>query len=336
MLFSTEVLKGEIQRLCGAYGISLQDSEVLADVLLEAELEGLSGHGLSRLPIYLGQIAAGGLKAKPQMKLRRLSPCVLLLNADLSIGPVAGNRAVMELLQVSRESGIGAIAVRNAGHVGALSYYVKQLATRNHVAVAMANTPSAMAAWGGKRPLLGTNPIAFAVPASPEPVVVDLALSVASRGSILTAARQNTDIPGNWAVDARGMPTTDPHEALRGALLPAGAAKGYALAVMVEILAGVLAGDILSSELPFPWDEPHRPSVPGLFIFALDGDLFPNAPARLEELVRQIERNGGRVPGSRRRLLREERKTRGIPLSEELCARLRECGMNLHPIESHR
>lgn len=330
MRFPIELLDREIRRICQEHGVSLSDARTLADVLLEAELEGLSGHGLSRLPVYLSQIQAGGLKARPNLKVRRLATGVLLLDAAQSLGPVAASRAVKELKEPAREAGVAAIAVRNGGHIGALSYYVKRLATDNFVTLAMANTPKAMAPWGGEKPLLGTNPIAFAAPASPEPCVVDLALSVTSRGNILSAARQNKEIPEGWAVDAHGNPTRDPHEALGGGLLPAGGAKGYALAVMVEVLAGVFAGGLLSSELPFPWDQPDRRSFPGFFMLALDASLFPGAPARLEELTKQVESYGGRLPGSRRLRLREDRRSGGIPLSEELCERLRDIGMNLN------
>ncbi|MEM2001799.1 MAG: Ldh family oxidoreductase, partial [Candidatus Methanomethylicaceae archaeon] len=274
-------------------GLPEEGARAFADILLEAELEGLRSHGLARLPIYTAQLERGGLNPRPQMRLSRVRPSLLLLEADGAPGPWAGLRAVEALVPVVQDQGIAAIAVRDAGHVGPLGPYVRRLAQAGLIGMAFANTPPALAPG----PVLGTNPLALAAPMEPEPLVVDLALSVVSRGKILEHALQGKPIPEGWAVNCEGLPTTDPKAALDGALLPIGGHKGIALAILVEVLAGVQAGRVLSVDVPFPWKNPERPVYPGLFLVGvapLDIEGLKDMLCRLEGFLVNA---GGRLPG---------------------------------------
>jgi len=183
------------------------------------------------------------------------------------------------------------------------------------VGLAFANTPSALAPG----PVLGTNPIALAAPMEPEPLVVDLALSVASRGKVLERAQRGEPIPEGWAVDREGRPTTDPKAALEGALLPIGGGKGLALAVLVEVLAGALAGGVLGLDLPLPWERPEAPSYPGLLLLALDPEeMTASLSSALWRLRERLVGAGGRLPGERRQGIRARLMQEGIQLPREL------------------
>ena len=193
-----------------------------------------------------------------------------------------------------------------------------------------ANSPPALAPTGGVKPVLGTNPIALAAPTEDGSVVVDLALGVAARGKILAARDRREVIPDDWAVDDRGEPTTDPEAALRGALLPIGGPKGYALAMMVEILAGF--GGLISSQIPMPWIEPERPSTPGLFLIGLAPDRFgarEDYDRRMGALVKSVRDAGGRLPGDRRRAASTVATDEGLDIDEALLSQMVDAGLRL-------
>lgn len=299
-------------------GLPEEGARAFADILLEAELEGLRSHGLARLPIYTAQLERGGLNPRPQMRLSRVRPSLLLLEADGAPGPWAGLRAVEALVPVVQDQGIAAIAVRDAGHVGPLGPYVRRLAQAGLIGMAFANTPPALAPG----PVLGTNPIAFSTPMQPEPMVVDLALSVVSRGKILEHLYRGEPIPEGWALDRQGRPTTDPKAALEGVLVPIGGTKGFALAVMVEVLAGILAGDVLGLDLELPWVRPEMRLGPGFLLMALDGGaLSSRYQELLQRLAAALEEAGSRLPGKRRREARTMTTTLGIEVPEGVLGR---------------
>ncbi|MCS7195094.1 MAG: Ldh family oxidoreductase [Meiothermus sp.] len=306
-------------------GLSEEHAHSMAVVLLEAELEGNSGHGLSRIPQYTAQLQAGGLNPRPTLRLEQPRPALQVLKADGAPGPVAGLYAVEALLPLARRQGAAALAVQGAGHAGALSAYVGRLARSGLVGLAFANTPPAIAPG----PVLGTNPIALGAPAEPYPVVVDTSVSVVARGKIIAAAKRGESIPLGWAVDRGGQPTTNPQAALEGSLVPIGGGKGYALAVLVEVLAGVLAGGVLSPELPLPWTSPEAAAKPGLLLVGLEPSVFPGYAARMTRLVEALEAAGGRIPGWRRVASREKALREGVPVGEGLLEELARLGLHL-------
>lgn len=307
-------------------GLSLDHAEGLAEVILEAELEGNVGHGLTRVAQYTSQLQAGGLNAKPQMRLERTKPGVAILHADGAPGPVAGLLAVHALAQMTQEQGSAALAVRGAGHTGVLSAYVGRLAQQGLVGLAFANTPPAIAPG----PVLGTNPIALGAPAEPQPIIIDTSISVVARGKIIAAAKKGEPIPVGWALDKAGQPTTDAQAALEGSLLPIGEGKGFALAVLVEILAGALAGQMLSPDLPLPWVSPAQAAKPGLLLWALEPRAFgAGYGSRVAQLIEALKAVGGRIPGWRRAALREKALTEGVEVGQTLEAELGKLGLRL-------
>ncbi|MDX2005986.1 MAG: Ldh family oxidoreductase [Meiothermus sp.] len=307
-------------------GMSAAHAAQFAEIILEAEAEGNAGHGLSRVAQYTSQLQAKGLNASPQMRFELLRPSVGVLYADGAPGPVAGLRGVDELVGLARAQGSASVAVRNAGHSGVLSAYVGRLAQQGLVALAFANTPPAIAPG----PVLGTNPIALGAPAAPEPVIIDTSVSVVARGKIINASKKGEAIPEGLALDKEGNPTTDAKAALEGSLIPIGGGKGYALAVMVEILAGAIAGDILSPDLPLPWMPPEQAAKPGLLLVAFDPAAYGGGyAARMTQLVSALEAAGGRLPGSRRSQLRSRAEKEGIEVNETMLGELGKLGVQI-------
>lgn len=307
-------------------GLAPGHADAFAEVILEAEIEGNVGHGLTRIAQYTAQLQAGGLNPKPQMRLERTRPAVAVLHADRAPGPVAGLFALKTLAQMAQEQGSAALAVRGAGHAGVLSAYVGRLAQQGLVALAFANTPPAIAPG----PVLGTNPIALGAPAHPGPIIIDTSISVVARGKIIAASKKGEPIPEGWALDKEGRPTTDARAALEGSLIPIGEGKGFALAVLVEILAGALAGEVLSPELPLPWMPPEQAARPGLLLLALEPAAFGTGYAgRVAQLIQALEAVGSRIPGSRRAALREKAVSEGIEVNEALQAELGKLGLCL-------
>jgi (2R)-3-sulfolactate dehydrogenase (NADP+) len=228
---------------------------------------------------------------------------------------------------MARANGIAAAGFVHSNHAGVVGRHVERLALQGLVALVVANTPGAMAAFGGRRAVFGTNPIGFACPQrSGSPLVIDMALSTVARGKILTASQKGEAIPPDWAVDETGAPTTDAKAALKGTLQPSGGAKGAALALMVEILAACLTGANLAGEATSFFDGEGRPPGTGQFMIALDPAAFGGTETTLDRfaaLASAIEADGARLPGTRRLALRDKAARDGVAVDDKLLAEVR-------------
>ncbi|MGE3918030.1 MAG: Ldh family oxidoreductase [Hyphomicrobiaceae bacterium] len=299
----------------------------VARALVAAEVDGQAGHGLSRVASYAAQARSGKVDGRAVPAADRTRPATLVVDAAHGFAYPALDLAVSQLPGVAREAGIGAASIHRSHHAGALGLVAERLAEVGLVALVLANTPSAMAAWGGRRPLLGTNPIAFAAPrANSAPLVVDLALSEVARGKIAAAARRGEPIPLGWATDKAGQPTTDAKAALEGTLAPAGGAKGAALALMVEILCAAVTGASYAHEATSFLDAKGGPPGTGQLIIALDavalgGEASADRVALLTGLVEAEP--GVRVPGARREARRAEAASSGVAVAPGLLEELR-------------
>jgi LDH2 family malate/lactate/ureidoglycolate dehydrogenase len=310
------------------------DAALVADCLVAAELEGQSAHGLSRLPLLAQRLRVGLIRARPDMRVISETASTALLDADNALGPVGGARAMELAAARAYSAGTGACAVRHGNHLGALGWYVERGAREGLFALAFSNTPPAMAPPGGRLAYLGTNPIAAAFPTANEPIVIDLATSQVARGRIIQAARAGKSIPEGWALDAGGRPTTDAEVALQGSLAPAGGAKGFALALLVEVLSAVLSGSGMGPQVSGTFRSSDRASDAGHFFLAIDPNAFaPGFAERMERLVTEIRAvepidpgRPVRLPGDRRRLERTRRMDNGVELPEELVEELRALG----------
>ena len=298
------------------------NAKSVARALVAAEADGLKGHGLSRVPTYAAQAKAGKVDGFAEPVLSRPRPAVVAVDAAHGFAFPALDLAVAALPEAARREGIAAAPIRRSHHCGAAGHPVERLAEGGLVALLFANTPAAIAPWGGSRGLFGTNPIAFACPLpGAAPLVVDLSLSKVARGNILASKQRGETIPEGWALDADGRPTTDPEAALKGTMLPLGDAKGTALALMVELLAAGLTGATYASEASSFLDAEGGPPGTGQLILALDPTAFggSDAVARFGALASMIEAEpGARLPGRRRLALREKAAREGLPVADAL------------------
>ncbi len=316
-----------------AAGLPEADAALVARALVQADLEGVGTHGLGRLPNYVARLRGGLVNPRPRIAIVREQGATCLLDGDNGMGQVVATRAMAEAIRRAREHGIGCVGVRRSNHLGAAAFYCQMAVAEGMIGLACSNSPPGMAPWGGRRPFLGTNPLAFGFPAGRRaPVIVDFATSVASRGQVLEAARAARTIPPGWAIDAEGRPTEDPQAALAGALLPMGGPKGYALAVAVEVLSAVLTGAGVGPGVASFFDNWAEPSNVGHLLAAIDIAAFADPAvfaARMEALVGGLKAvppaagsPGVQVPGERRAARAAEAAARGLHLPPVLLAEL--------------
>lgn len=336
----------ELERLAAELlerlGLPAADAALTARVLVAADLEGVETHGLGRLPNYVARLRQGLVNPAPEMRFLRRKGGAALLDADNGMGQLATVRAMEEAIRLAGEYGTGWVAVRGSNHFGAASYYCRMAAEAGMIGLVFSNTPPGMAPYGGREPFLGTNPLGVGVPAGDgPPVILDMATSAVARGQVLKANRNGQPIPPGAAIDADGAPTTDAAAALKGALLPMAGAKGYGLALVIELLTGVLAGAAVARELPSFFDNWEQPSNVGHLVGALDIGAFAE-PVRFAERagqlvsdLRQVPPAVGheavRVPGEQRARVSARRTAEGVPLAagtaEQLAALAAELGV---------
>jgi (2R)-3-sulfolactate dehydrogenase (NADP+) len=299
---------------------SAGNAAAVARALVAAEADGLKGHG--RVPSYAAQAKVGKVDGFATPTLTRPRPGVVAIDAANGFAYPALDAAVAALPQAARATGIAAASIRRSHHCGVAGHPVERLAEDGLVAMMLANTPAAIAPWGGTRGVFGTNPIAFACPL-PErpPIVVDLSLSKVARGNILAARQRGERIPEGWALDSAGRPTTDPEAALGGTMLPLGDAKGTALALAVELLAAGLTGANFAGEASSFLDAEGGPPGTGQMLMAFDTAAFvgTGALARFATLATAVESQpGARLPGARRLAARRTAENQGIAIDAAL------------------
>jgi (2R)-3-sulfolactate dehydrogenase (NADP+) len=310
-----------VEKTLMANGVTADNAESVARALVEAEIDGQSGHGLRRVASYAAQAAAGKVNGHAVPVIEEVAPGALRVDVANGFYYPAFDRVAGRLPQMAKTQGIAMAGFYRSHHCGVAGHSVERLADAGCVALMFANTPAAMAPWGGASRLFGTNPIAFAAPlAGREPLVIDLSLSKVARGKIVAAAERGEPIPEGWAVDAGGNATTDAATAVKGAMLPFGEAKGAALALMVEMLAAGLTGGRFAREATSFLDAEGGPPETGQLIIAIDATaLSVTASARFAELAGLVAHDAeARLPGTRRLQLREEAATRGLRIDREL------------------
>jgi (2R)-3-sulfolactate dehydrogenase (NADP+) len=300
------------------------NAAVVARALVGAEADGLRGHGLSRVASYAAQARVGKIDGFAEPVVSRPKAGVIAVDAAHGFAYPALGAAVAALPAAAAEVGLAAAPIRRSHHAGAAGHPLEALAEAGLVALMFANAPPAIAPWGGRTALFGTNPIAFAAPLEGRaPLVVDLSLSKAARGRIVAAEQRGEAIPEGWAFDAEGRTTTDPAAALAGTMAPLGDAKGTALALMVEVLAAALTGANLAREASSFLDAEGPPPGTGQLLLAfeptaLGGDA---ARARIAALAAAVEAEpGARLPGARRLEARARARAEGLALADDLLA----------------
>ncbi len=304
------------------YGASKEQARSVADTVTDAERDDCKSHGLFRIPGFCASLKSGKVSGFAIPVVEDLAPAVVKVDAQNGFAPLALEVGAEPLADKARSQGIAALAVTNSYHFSALWPEVERLTKQGLIAFAFVSAKSFVAPAGGIEPLYGTNPMAFGWPRGNSPdIIFDQASSASARGEIQLHERDGLTIPDGWAIDKDGNPTNDPTAALEGAQLPFGGHKGAAIAMMVELLAGSLVGDVLSFEAT-EQDEPDGgPSSGGEFMIAIDPERCGNnsSLAHSEKLfARILGQKGTRLPSERRYRARQHTTEAGITIVQSL------------------
>ena len=288
----TPVLKKQIIKIFQKFGLSKDHALISTNALINAELVGAYGHGLSRLKMYCDRIKKKLINPNPKIKIKKISSSISQIDADNCIGFVAADIAIKTAIHSAKQTGIGMIGVKNSGHYGLSGYYAEQATKKNLIAMIYTNAPPAIAPHGSLKTLFGTNPICFAAPVGSKiPFILDTSMSVINRGKIRVAARNNKKIPEGVALDKFGKPTTDAKKALSGVQLPIASFRGSGLAWMVDILSGVLTGSNHAGRVRDPFDDFSGPQNVGHLFIVFKSNLFvKNFNKRIKENVRKVKK----------------------------------------------
>lgn len=318
-----------------AVGLPAADAATVADLMLAADLNGADAHGVFRLPQYVRRLRAGGVNPRPSITVTETGAATALVDGDNGMGHLVMARAAETAIALARRSGIGWVGARRSNHAGAAGVYAALPLAHGMVGIySVVASANHMAMWGGAETLLGTNPLAVAIPAGHEaPVVLDIATTVVSYGTVKSHRLQGKPMPEGWMIDRTdGAPLTDPARSAEGLLLPIGGYKGAGLALVLGLLAGTLNGAAFGRDvIDFNADDTSACDT-GHLIIALDvarflplADFTAEVDRHLREL-RMSRRLPGvdaiRVPGDERRRREEQRRREGVPLPGELLAEL--------------
>lgn len=332
--FASATVAGFIDDAMTAAGLPQDDAAKVAQLMTEADLTGADAHGIFRLPQYVRRIRAGGFNARPKIKVEHTAAATALVDGDNGMGHLVVSRAAETAIELAREAGVAWVGVRRSNHAGTAGLYAAMPVEHGmiglYAAVANANH---MAVWGGSELLLGTNPLGIAVPSEAGPVVLDMATTVVSYGTVKKYALAGRDMPEGWLIDTQtGGPLTDPKRSAEGLLLPIGGYKGSGLAIMLGLLGGVLNGAAFGRDvIDFNYNQEDATNT-GQFMVAIDIKRFVPLATFVAETDRHLtdlrasRRLPGvdriRLPGDRRRDCRIERLRDGIPLPGALIAQL--------------
>lgn len=333
MLAPAAELRAFAERVLTAAGLRPLDAAVVAEALVWADLRGIEPHGVARLPLCVDRLQAGGNPPDARPAVIAEGATTALLDARDALGQLAGVRAMEIAIAKAKRERLGAVVVRNSSSLGALGYYPLLAAQQGLIGLIITNSMPLLAPWGGARKLLGNQAYAIACPAGRHaPLLLDTSTSATSWAHVRLAREQGRPLEPGLALDREGQPTTDPAAALEGLLLPAGGHKGYGLALLWEVLTGVLAGGAFAPDIGSP-EAADRPQRVAHFVLALDPAAFLPLAEFKERVDLLIERVHAvppapgvarvRVPGERGAEVAAARERNGIPLPAARVAALR-------------
>ena len=274
------------------YGLSKSYAKISTEALINAELVGAPSHGLSRLKMYCDRIKKNVINSNPKIKIKKISQSISLIDANNSIGFVAADIGIKQAIKNAKKSGIGLVGIKNSGHYGLSGYYAEQAVKKNLTVMCFTNAPPAIAPYGAKKTLFGTNPICFGTPTSSQiPFILDSSMSLINRGKIRVAARTGKKIPYGVALDNKGNPTIDAQKALKGIQLPIAEFRGSGLAWMVDILSGVITGSSHGGKVKDPFDDFSGPQNVGHLFITIKSNIFTkNYKKRIKTNIFRVKR----------------------------------------------
>lgn len=306
-------------------GVNPEQAEVVADVLVHADLRGVHSHGVLRTEHYVKRVKEGGINPNANITVKDTGPASAIVDGDDGFGHFIAKKAMEYAIELAKKSGVGMVGIVNSSHCGALSYFVNQAAEENLIGMAMTHTDKVVVPFGGAKPFFGTNPIAYGFPAKQnKPVILDMATSNVAFGKVLHAREAGKSIPADWGVDENGVPSTDPHQV--SALLPFAGAKGYGMAMVVEVFSGLLVGAAYGPHVVPMYGDYNKKRKLGHFVCAINPAMFTDPQAFLENMdsmineIHETQPAAGfdrvMVPGEPEQLREEERLEKGIPVTE--------------------
>lgn len=313
------------------HGLSAEQAEAMADMLVKAERDGAHSHGLRRLPGTLDTMAHPAFNRAARPQAEQVTPAVIRVDADYGFSAAAAMAGIPMLCETASKLGLGLLAVQNGFHSTALWPVVEEIAERGLVGMSMNPTHAWVAPAGGREPVLGTNPLAFAWPRPGHPpYVFDLATTAAARAEIARYRQEGRPVPEGWGLDPEGNPTTDAAQVLAGVMLPFGGHKGSAIATMIELMAGPMIGDRTSLQSGEVGAGHDAAPCHGELILAFDPALLGGRDhaAAAEEMFSRIAAQGARLPGARRHEIRAQNLHEGIPVERALIERIRNLMQN--------
>ncbi|MFW5683861.1 MAG: Ldh family oxidoreductase [Spirochaetota bacterium] len=320
-----------------AMAVPPDESAMVSDCLLYANLSGVDSHGIVRLPHYVRRLRNGTIKSRPVITYSRPQPALLGVDGDDGLGHVVTSRAVERGLEIAATAGSVAIAVGNSSHFGMAGFYLRDITRAGMVGMVTTHTDVRIVPPGARKPFAGTNPIAFGFPTEAEPLVLDFATTSVSFGKIALARAEGRSIPKDWGLDENGEPTTDPH-ALVGMHAVAGH-KGAGLAMIIDLFSSMFSGMPYGPHINRMYEEMDAPRKLGHFVQIWNIDaLFPAASIRsrvsayideLHALPRRSPDTPVLYPGEPEAIRRAERSVSGIPVEPGLLAELRDLALEL-------
>ncbi len=280
------ILKSKLKQIFLKHKLSKNHAEICSSYIVKAEILEAKGHGLARLKMYCDRIKEKVINPKPKIKIKKISASVSYIDADNSIGFVSADIGIKQAIKNAKKTGIGLVAIKKSGHYGLSSFYAEQAVNNKLMVFCFTNAPAALAPYGAKKSLFGTNPICFGVPTGGVPFVFDASTSMINRGAIRRADKLGLKIPHGVALNKHGKITTNAKEALRGTQLPIAGFKGSGLAWMVDILSGVFTGSSHGGKTKDPFDDFSGPQNMGHLFITINPKIFIGS-----KFIKEIKKN---------------------------------------------
>jgi len=287
------IIKKTVKNIFKNFNLNNKHATISAEYLIKAELVGAPSHGLARLKMYCERIKKKIINSKPKIKIKKISQSITHIDGNNSIGFVVADIGIKVAIKSAKKTGIGLVAIKNSGHYGLSSFYAEQAVKKNLMVLCFTNAPPAIAPYGARKSLFGTNPICFGTPSGNKiPFILDTSVSMINRGKIRVAAKLGQKIPLGVALDKLGQPTTDAKKALKGVQLPIAGFRGSGLAWMVDIMSGVLTGANHGGKVKDPFDDFTGPQNIGHLFLVLKPNLFvgKNYIKRIKENIKAIKK----------------------------------------------
>jgi len=324
MKIAREQLSEMVERILARQGVPVEHARVQATLFIGAQMRGTASHGLLRLRRVVERLKAGLQVAGETGRQEWTAKSFLSVDGRRGLGPVVARAALDAVIPRARETGIAIATIRNAGHLGAIAYYADYVARQGLTVICLTISEALVHPFGGRKAMIGTNPIAIGVPATPEPLVLDMATSLVSMGKVHDFANRGAPIPEGWALDADGNPTTDASAAKDGAIAPFGGAKGYALGLAFEVLVASLAQSAIGTGVKGTLDSEHASNKGDLFI-VIAPPHAESGKALVTEYLAEIRTSPPAdparpvlIPGDRAHAARDKSKAEGVTLDDGL------------------